>query len=123
MLPTSLLAEKAGQSLKVIFTGEGGDEAFAGYARYRKHPLQRLLSNLVRPGVGGFRTRNRWPAELRQHAYSPRLQAVVQRLPASRRSMPGGARRTAWSDLQRAAVLRPGRARCPTSCWSRWTAA
>jgi len=100
VLPTSLLAEKAGQSLKVIFTGEGGDEAFAGYARYRKNSLQRSLSNLLRPGVGGFRTRNRWPADLRKRTYSPQLQAVA-----------GGFRRAqveawkdappAWSDLQR----------------------
>lgn len=100
VLPTSLLAEKAGQSLKVIFTGEGGDEAFAGYARYRKAPFQRWLSNLVQPGVGGFRTRNRWPAALRLQAYAPALQAAT-----------GGFRRPQidawastprdWSDLQR----------------------
>ena len=76
ILPTSLLAEKAGKSLKVIFTGEGGDEAFAGYARYRKRPFQRWLSNLLRPGVGGSRARNRWPADLRRRAYAPPLQAV-----------------------------------------------
>ncbi len=68
LLPTSLLVEKAGQSLKVIFTGEGGDEAFAGHARYRKRPFQRWLSNLMRPGTGGFRARNRWPAELRERS-------------------------------------------------------
>lgn len=76
VLPTSLLAERAGRTLKVVFTGEGGDEAFAGYARFRKHPLQRWLSNLLRPGTGGLRTRNRWPEALRRRAYSPQLQAV-----------------------------------------------
>jgi asparagine synthase (glutamine-hydrolysing) len=34
-LPTYLLAREAGRSLKVILTGEGGDELFAGYGRYR----------------------------------------------------------------------------------------
>jgi asparagine synthase (glutamine-hydrolysing) len=34
-LPTFLLAREAGRSLKVILTGEGGDELFAGYGRYR----------------------------------------------------------------------------------------
>ena len=100
VLPTSLLAEKAGQSLKVIFTGEGGDEAFAGYARFRKHPLQRWLSNLLRPGSGGLRTRNRWPADLRRHAYSPRLQAVSN---GFRRAQAQAWQDTprGWSTLQR----------------------
>jgi len=100
VLPTSLLAEKAGQSLKVIFTGEGGDEAFAGYARYRKRPLQRWLSNLLRPGVGGFRARNRWPAELRRRSYSPQLQAVSN---GFRRAQVEAWRDAphSWSDLQR----------------------
>jgi len=34
-LPVSLLAERAGSEVKVIFSGEGGDEVFAGYGRYR----------------------------------------------------------------------------------------
>jgi asparagine synthase (glutamine-hydrolysing) len=34
-LPTYQLAREAGRSLKVILTGEGGDELFAGYGRYR----------------------------------------------------------------------------------------
>jgi asparagine synthase (glutamine-hydrolysing) len=101
LLPTSLLAERAGKSLKVIFTGEGGDEAFAGYARFRKHPVQRWFANLVHPGVGGFRSRNRWPRPLRQHVFSQRLQAVSNgfRQPqiAAWQSTP-----KAWSDLQRA---------------------
>ena len=33
-LPTSLLSERAAQDVKVVFSGEGGDEAFAGYRRY-----------------------------------------------------------------------------------------
>ncbi len=36
-LPTYLLAEAArGQNLKVVLCGEGGDEMFAGYGRYRR---------------------------------------------------------------------------------------
>jgi asparagine synthase (glutamine-hydrolysing) len=100
VLPTSLLAEKAGRSLKVIFTGEGGDEAFAGYARFRKHPLQRWLSNLLRPGVGGLRTRNHWPAALRQRVYTPRLQAVSNGFRRAQAEAWQAAPR-AWSSLQR----------------------
>jgi asparagine synthase (glutamine-hydrolysing) len=100
VLPTSLLAEKAGRSLKVIFTGEGGDEAFAGYARYRKPPIQRFFSNLLRPGVGGFRSRSHWPRPLREQVFSARLQAAAggfrQAQLAAWKDAPD-----AWSDLQR----------------------
>ncbi|HRH86879.1 MAG TPA: asparagine synthase (glutamine-hydrolyzing) [Rubrivivax sp.] len=100
VLPTSLLAERAGQSLKVIFTGEGGDEAFAGYARFRKHPLQRWLSNLRRPGTGGLRTRSHWPDELRQRVWSPRLQAVSHGFRRAQAEAWQAAPRQ-WSSLQR----------------------
>jgi asparagine synthase (glutamine-hydrolysing) len=35
ILPTFLLAAEAAKELKVVLTGEGGDELFAGYGRYR----------------------------------------------------------------------------------------
>lgn len=35
VLPTWKLAREAAQSLKVVLSGEGGDEIFAGYGRYR----------------------------------------------------------------------------------------
>jgi asparagine synthase (glutamine-hydrolysing) len=100
ILPTSLLAERAGRSLKVIFTGEGGDEVFAGYARYRKRPLQRWLSNLMRPGLGGFSLRNRWPAALRKHCYGPRLLAVTNGFRRAK-IQAWGETPSAWSNLQR----------------------
>lgn len=59
-LPTSALADTASSELKVVLTGEGGDEVFGGYRRYRKHPLVSLLRAAVAPGSGGFRTRSSW---------------------------------------------------------------
>lgn len=63
-LPTLLLAQTAAQELKVVFSGEGGDEAFAGYGRYRPAAAERWLKALLAPGSGGFRTggdfRGRW---------------------------------------------------------------
>jgi asparagine synthase (glutamine-hydrolysing) len=59
-LPTSILAQEAARELKVVFSGEGGDEVFAGYRRYRPPPLERWAKGLIRPGSGGFRTRPQW---------------------------------------------------------------
>lgn len=56
-LPTLALSEFASQELKVIFSGEGGDEAFAGYRRYRNKILENYFKNLLHPGTEGFRTR------------------------------------------------------------------
>jgi len=67
-LPTSFLAEEASRELKVVFTGEGGDEVFAGYGRYKKSTLEKWVKNLLAPGTGGFRTRSqirsRWTRAL-----------------------------------------------------------
>ncbi|MBT4739166.1 MAG: asparagine synthase (glutamine-hydrolyzing), partial [Rhodospirillaceae bacterium] len=35
VVPTYMLAKAAAQDVKVVLTGEGGDEVFAGYGRYR----------------------------------------------------------------------------------------
>ncbi|MCG6871111.1 MAG: asparagine synthase (glutamine-hydrolyzing), partial [Gammaproteobacteria bacterium] len=67
-LPTLALARRAGAELKVVFTGEGGDEVFAGYGRYRMSAPERAVRALLHPGSGGFRTRGAfrgaWPGRL-----------------------------------------------------------
>ncbi len=55
--PTTILSFAASKELKVVLTGEGGDEVFAGYGRYRSGIIERMVKNLIHPGSGGFRTR------------------------------------------------------------------
>lgn len=99
-LPTSILAEAAGAELKVVFSGEGGDEAFAGYGRYRPPLAERLLKSMLHPGSGGFRTRGQWAGRWTQRLMGSALRAVVE---ADRAPVLSAWRKTPrrWSDMQR----------------------
>lgn len=99
-LPTSFLAQEAGRDLKVVFSGEGGDEVFAGYRRYRPTLLERWGKSLLRPGTRGFRTRGQWQSRWERRLMGPELRALDGQDHApflqSWRQTPA-----AWSDLQR----------------------
>ena len=99
-LPTSFLAEEAGRELKVVFTGEGGDEVFAGYGRYKKSSLEKWFKNLLAPGSGGFRTRSQIKGRWSGNLFRPDLQdhANEFRKPFIQAwsSCPG-----TWSDVQK----------------------
>ncbi|MFZ1576376.1 MAG: asparagine synthase (glutamine-hydrolyzing) [Chromatiaceae bacterium] len=99
-LPTALLAQAAGQELKVVFSGEGGDEVFAGYGRYHSSPLELWFKNLLAPGSKGFRTRGTFRGEWPRKLFTPEMR---EQLPLVRQLVIEGWRQTpaAWSDLQR----------------------
>jgi asparagine synthase (glutamine-hydrolysing) len=97
--PTSALSEAAAKELKVVFTGEGGDEAFGGYRRYRQPRLVWLAKNLMAPGTGGFRTRSEWWRKRSQRLFGPALAAERRNFRAPYLKAWSKAP-TAWSHLQ-----------------------
>jgi len=54
IVPSYLLAETAAHDVKVVLTGEGGDEMLAGYGRYRAALRPRLLGGKTMHGRGIF---------------------------------------------------------------------
>jgi len=54
IIPTWFLARRARQDVKVVLSGEGGDEIFAGYGRYRSAMRPWFLGGAFLRGRGAF---------------------------------------------------------------------
>lgn len=68
-IPTAMLARRAARDVRIVFTGEGGDELFGGYPTYLAAGLAQRFDRL--------------PAPLRKS-----LSSMVNTLPSSERKMP-----------------------------------
>ena len=89
-LPTSLLSEVAAKDLKVVFSGEGGDEAFAGYRRFAPGLENEIKALLL--GGGGIRASGNWskfakkqvfPVGFCNNAFREPLLKIWKTLPSS----------------------------------------
>lgn len=70
-LPTLALAERAAQDLKIVFSGEGGDEAFAGYKRYAPKASRWVLHSLLRQD---FKPNRQWSSTASKAIFSEKMQ-------------------------------------------------
>ena len=99
-LPTLQLSQFASRGLKVVFSGEGGDEVFAGYGRYRVPRLERWLKACLWPGSRGFRSHGLLRGKAVREFLSDELYALRhqarQPFVEAWRATPSD-----WSDLQR----------------------
>ncbi len=104
-LPTLLICEATRRHVKVALVGDGGDEVFGGYERYRAHSLaERIPSFAARLGERALELLPRARRDPRSTLYRTRRFLHVASTPAAERYaslveiFPAELRRRLWTD-------------------------
>jgi asparagine synthase (glutamine-hydrolysing) len=101
-LPTAFLAQAASKELKVVFSGEGGDEAFAGYGRYRTFGLRRFFKKLIKPETGGFRVSKQWDDDWSKRLFAAELAEAARNAKRSAFAPAWESSPSSWGFVRRA---------------------